>query len=260
MLLWAGLARAELEFVPLQHIPPQDIIPMIEPFLSPGETVIAGHNELIVRASPQSMQTIKQLVAQYDRVTQRLMIYVRANETSMNQERGLDGQVHGTLGTGEVETNIHGQARVYSNRLNNTQNTSQYVQVLEGRPAYISFGTSEPYSNISIFASPHHTFVSHDTQYYDATTGFEVIPRLLSDGVQLEVSRWSSQPDPVQGGVHRVSGTSTTLRAPLNAWVAIGGQLQDEHEDSSGLLSRRISSSASNRQIEIKVVPLDRSR
>ena len=50
--LLSSLAYAELIFHPLKHQTPANIIPSIQPFLQSGETVIAAHNELILRIKP----------------------------------------------------------------------------------------------------------------------------------------------------------------------------------------------------------------
>lgn len=259
-LLWSGVALAELAFIPLRHSTPESLIPIVQPFLEPGETIIAGRNELIVHASKASLQTVQRIVDQYDQAARRLMIYVRADESSSRHNRGIDGQVQAQIGPNSSSTTIQGQAHIYDNRLHRNQNNEQFIQVLDGHPAYISYGTSTPTTGLIIQSTPRSFTLSQDTQYHDDTQGFVVTPRLVGDEVLLEIRQWADQVSQRSDGVHSVSGATSTIRAPLNSWVTLGGIREGKRQDREALLAHSISTQDSVRNIELKIVPLDPSQ
>lgn len=257
---FASSVFAALEFIPLRHTPPEDIIPMIQPFLADGESVVAGRNELIVKAGPKSMQSIRQIVAKYDTPLQQLLIYVRVKDGSEKQQQRLDGQLNAQIHS-DASSSVHGQVRLYQKHSTNQRNQQQFIRVIEGRPAYISYGTSTPVPGVAIYSSPPTWTLSQQTEYHDDTEGFIVTPRLVGEQVLLDIDQWSSQRGHHhQGSPHSVSKASSSIRMSLDQWVTLGGIQESTNQDQQRLLGKNSRSRDQHRTIEVKIVRSDPNR
>lgn len=255
-LLWLQQAIAGVEFVPLRHTTPQQMLPLVQPFLEPGETVIPGRNELIVNASEASLQSIRQVVARYDRRADRLMVSVRLADDASNQAQQIKGQVRGTIDPSH-SSQVSGQVRIYDNQANRNRQQEQMVQVLDGHPAYIHYGQSEPTQQLTIRSTPFSFHVSEQTVYQDVTSGFVVTPRLIGDNVQLEVDQWSDEAKGRHDGGYATQQTITTIQAPLDQWVTLSGIQESDRNQDRGLLSRSVHSRSQDLRLQIKVRRLD---
>jgi len=249
-LFWTLSALAEVFFIPLKHVPSQQLIPIVKPFLNAGDSVVPGHQELILRTDPKTLADIERIVRQYDQALPQLMIYVRTQRDRDNQEQGVKGHIDAQVGSKSV---IRGKARVYSNRDRHNDNSQRFIQVMDGHPAYISFGRRTPYSEIQVYEGPYDIYLSSTTRFDEATSGFTVTPHLVGNQVQLSIEPWSVENSRVDGEPQSISSASTTIRVDLDRWITIGGQMDSNRDRQHGLTSRQYSTRSATEQIEVKV-------
>jgi hypothetical protein len=142
-------------------------------------------------------------------------------------------------------------ARVFSSRSASDDSLVQQIQAIEGSPAYIQMGQSMPIVDRSITSTPRGAVVSESLTYRDVTSGFEVLPRLAGERVMLDISPRRDTPGlagsvNVQRMVGSVSGT-------LGEWIELGGMVQNDSSQRSGLLAGSSNLRQDNRRVWIKV-------
>lgn len=257
LLLQSFASYAALEFIPLSHRSPTDIVESVRPFLKDGETVIAGHNEIIVRASTENMSDIVQLVKRLDKAAHRLLILVKRDGQMSASDKGYSTHGHASIGIGSgTKSQLQGSVRVYDTNISSSDKNAQKINVLDGYPAYISQGTSEPLSVVQVHQYGKHQHMVTGTEYHDATTGFYVTPRLSRDSVTLEISPWSKKPLSSKASAE-ISYSSTVIRGRLNEWISLSNVDEANSTTRTDILERRYQVKKSVQGVWVKVIDLD---
>jgi type II secretory pathway component GspD/PulD (secretin) len=178
--------------------------------------VSAVGGRLVVRATPEQMEEIRQVLAEIDVPPRRLVIHVRhrdAHQGSATTTFGLRDRR--TLGQNE---------------------RAERVQTLDGRPAFISSGVSVPVPTWQSYGGEPLSYVEQGVDYRDATSGFYVTPRLAGDEVELEVSQQTVRPGPGVLPTFAVAQAATTLRVRPGQWVTLGGVSGSAAQDARGIV------------------------
>lgn len=257
LLILSFTAHAALEFISVSHRSPNEIVESVKPFLKEGETVIAGHNEIIIRASANNMQDIVQLVKRLDQAAHRLLILVKRDGQTSATDKGFTTHGQATVGIGSgAKSQLQANIRVYDTNISSSDNNAQKINVLDGYPAYISQGTTEPLPVVQIHKYGTHKHIITGTEYRDATTGFYVTPRLAKDSITLEISPWSEKP--IYGnGSAEISHASTVIRGRLNEWIPLTNIDESSSNTRSDILERRYQIMKSVKGVWVKVIDLD---
>lgn len=243
LLANAALAQS-IEVIPLKNRSADEMIPIVRPLLKPGEAITGTGYQLILRASPQTVTDVRQILSKLDRGLSNLMISVRqggAVDTESN-EAGAVIRYDSTTGA-----TVSGS--IAQNRTGNDWRDVQRVRALEGSPAHIQTGTT--ITQPEVVRSNNGT-----TTTYSSTrtigSGFYVLPRLNGNQVHLEISpfREALTGDGLTTSVQRAN---TAVSGWLGDWIFVGGGTQEESSTQSGLLSRSNSRSESEFGIYLKV-------
>lgn len=236
MLATVALADYPLKIIPLKHRSAEDLIPVIRPMLGPGENVGGMNYQLFVRASDKGLRDIEQLLAELDRARKNLKITLQQDiaRSGESESQGLSGEVR----LGDTRTLLPGKAPSGSGGLviggrqddslrykitrstgSSQDNASQFINVLEGAPAFIRVGQSLPYVQRFLAFAGNRIVYGQDTQFLNVTTGFDVLPRLNGDRVELEIAPRLSFAG--SRGIQdvRFQELSTTVSAKLGEWV-----------------------------------------
>jgi len=227
----AALAQTFTEVMPLRSRLPEDVVPAIRPLLGPDEAVSAFGGKLIVRATPERMEEIRQLLAMIDRPLRRLVIHVRqrdAHQGSVGANPPLRDRR--TLGQNE---------------------RSERVQTVEGRPAFIRSGTAVP--TWQSFGGGVLPFAQQGFEYRDATAGFFVTPRLAGDYAVLEISRQSVHAGRGTPPAFAVNEAATTLRVRPGEWVTLGAVSGGIAQHGRGIVSSHATRRADDTAIQLMV-------
>jgi type II secretory pathway component GspD/PulD (secretin) len=207
--------QGALEIIALRHRTVEQVLPALRPLMEPGATLTGQGTQLIVRASPANVAELRRALEAIDRPAKRLQISVRVDEAADRASQSVD--VSGTISNRDARVDVRAAGRESSAH----GRVDQRIQVLDGGRAYI--------------------FTGQETPWRDSATGFEAVPRLAGETVQLDIL----QQREVSG---RQQGLATTLNARLGEWFEVGHVI----EQASNNTSRR----AQSRRVWLKVEQL----
>ncbi len=217
LLLACGLARAQgdLQILQLRSRSAEQVIPILRPLLEPSGVLTGQGYQLIVRTSPKNLAEMRAVLDSIDRPPRRLVISVRQGATAEEMRRIADS------------------------RSASDQRIDQRVQVLEGGHAMIGFEESRLLQQRQVFRSPDGRVVRETTTVIQqASTGFEVVPRLSGDTVHLEIA--PQREGFVSGGAPGAiesQRVATTVSDRLGEWIDVGGASSSSARSGSGILS-----------------------
>lgn len=276
-ILLLGLSAAaqagdtQLEIIPLHYSTVEDVLPMLQPFAGPGGAVSGMNGRLIVRATPANMAEIKRILAEVDKAPRRLMISVRQAGDLLRQEEGarLSGSIggeHGRVtlpddrgrrgGTVEIRSgNDTLRGRVYDSQSTQSSNETQRIQALEGRPAFIQAGVSQPITQRNAVINGRNVVVYDTTTYNDVMRGFYVVPRLNGDRVTLEIRTRNDTPGRRYGEAS-VQQADTVVTGRLGEWIEVGGINQSNSGQERSLGGSTTRTVSDSRSVYLKVEEL----
>jgi hypothetical protein len=253
-LFWAIGAMVmgqDLETIELHHRPAEELLPLVQPFLGVEDVVIPHHHQLIVKAHPSTIRELRALIEQLDKSPHRLLITVMQGSRESVDRLNAGISVRGKIEPNQSELRLRGH--IYPLEDRNTSGITQQVQTLEGKSAVIQVGRQIPLMAPAL--SPYG--YSQEIQYRSVTTGFAVTPKLVGDGVLIEIRPWSDRLSRDQSGVIDTRSAYTTLQVALGEWVEIGGQDEASWREQLAPLSRTYSTRAQQDKIFLKVEDLD---
>lgn len=251
LLLACGLAQAqgELEILQLRSRSAEQVIPILRPLLEPGGVLTGQGYQLIIRTSPKNLADLRAVLDSIDRPPRRLVISVRQGATAEEMRRSAGARVDLRPGDSRVDV------RIADARSASDERVDQRVQVLEGGRAMIGSGESRPLQQRQVFRSPDGRVVRETTTVIQqATTGFEVVPRLSGDTVHLEIA--PQRESFAQGGAIQSQRVATTVSGRLGEWIDLGGASSSSARSGSGILSSGESRSAGTSSTWVKVEEL----
>lgn len=248
--LASAYEKTVMETIDLRHRSAEEIQPLIVQLMEPGEVALSSGGTLILRATPRRLEEIKVLIAQLDTQLRNLVITVLqgGNISAAELNAAARLRIGGRTDTGSTWTRIQGG--LTQTETNRTDRHSQTIRTLEGRPALIHVGQLQPIREKHIYPGPYPAIVD-STVLIEATTGFEVIPRLAGDDVILEVAPWSASLQP--RGTIRTQSAATVIRTGIGLWTEIGSSRQSSTEYRSGIMARGYREQYGDLRILIKV-------
>jgi hypothetical protein len=271
MLATVVLADYPLKIIPLKHRSAEELIPVIRPMLGAGENVGGMQYQLFVRASDKGLRDIELLLAELDRARKNLKITlqqdVARNSGAISQGisgEGRAGDVRvivpsrresggrgGLVIGGTQEDSL--RYKITRSTGSSQDNNSQFINVLEGAPAFIRVGQSLPYAQRFLVFAGNRVVYGQDTQFLNVTTGFDVLPRLNGDRVELEIAPRLSFVG--NGGIQdvRFQELRTTVSVKLGEWVELGGVISGRDEVSRAIFETASTQSGERRTVRFKV-------
>jgi len=278
LVLAAGIAAAQttVEVVPLRYGNGEQVLPVIRQLLSRESSVSIFQNQLVIRATPAELAEVKRVLASLDAPPKRLLITVRQDAGSERDRR--EAEVSGSIGNDNARVTIPGtrsgeggnvvlrqgddrlRARIVDTQRSASSGTTQSIQVLEGRSAYIRTGESRPVRSRQVVR----TFVNgqpvdrvvESTEYRNADTGFYVLPRVQGTMVTLEIDPQREAFNNDRRGTVSVQRASTTVSGRLGEWITIGGIDESRSDERSTLLGRGSSRLSERSGVQVKVEEL----
>lgn len=271
--LFVNMAMADypLTIIPLKHRSAEELIPVIRPMLGAGENVGGMQYQLFVRASDKGLHEVESLLAEIDRAQKNLRITLQQDvaRSSDNSAQGLSGEGQvgnvrvivpsrgdsGSRGDMIFGGNTEERLRYKINRSTSSSqdNNSSFISVLEGSPAFIRVGQSLPYVQRFLMYAGNRVVSGQSTQFLNVTTGFDVLPHLNGDRVELEISPRLSFVG--NGGIQdvRFQELRTTVSAKLGEWVDLGGMTSGRDEVSRAIFETASGQAGEQRTVRLKV-------
>src|SRR5262249_38042539 len=170
----------------------------------------------------------------------RLLISVRFDDAGdiANRSASASGRIGGANSQVEV--------RAQDARSHSAERVDQRVQAVDGQRAMILTGASRPLRQRQYMQTPAGVVPQDITVVQETTSGFEVIPRVTGDRVQVEVAQQRQSAASYQ----RV-GTAASGR--LGEWFELGAVATGAVRDERGIASASTSASGETRRVWIRV-------
>ncbi len=235
---FASADYSDIEIVPLSNRPASEIIALLAPLLDNSVQLTDNGSSLLIKATPDRLKDIKALIQKLDVRQINLMISVlesrQVTADQLNAAAGLSN------------SNI---AHFYQTQPKGNDEAIYGVRTLDGVPATIKVGLSNPQQTFSAFGFP------SAVEYKETSTGFLVTPRLLGQQVLLNVSPWSE----TMNGKGQIDAqqAQSSLRIDLGVWVELGGIAQNSNANMSGTTMNLRQIDKNTQHILIKVDRVD---
>ena len=233
------LARADetvLKVIPLKNRPAADLVPVLAPIAGPEGSVTSLDTRLVIRATPRALARIEALVVTLDTPLRSLVISVSQGvaATSAGQSAGVGGIVSTNR---TVVTGAFGASNATS-----SDDVTQQIRTIEGHPALIRVGRSEPFTSVGV--------VSGGTVYAESGTGFHVVPRLTGSGVTLEL--WAENTRG-EGPIVVGQDLRTTVSGPFGQWIDVGGAMRQAELRAREVLGTSFRTVSEERSVRVRV-------
>jgi len=257
LLLFTQVAQGAMEVIELHFRNADELLPTLQTVLGQEGSASAYGQKLIVNASPEKIQELRQLLAQLDKRPRRLLISVDRGQSQQGTRN--DFAVDGTISGGNAEIKI-GQGEVGGrDQVRITRSSSaggsaqvQQIQTNEGYAALIQGGQSVPVTHTwtDKFGNTH-----QQTDYRDLNQGLYVTATVSGDNVMLDIS---NQHDRLSGsGQIQLEQVATRVSGRLGQWIALGGVGTEENQQSRDILRSSSGQGSSAMQLRVKVELLD---
>ena len=265
-----ALAQQSMELIPLKHRTMEQVLPVLQSLLEPGDSLSGMNDQLILRASPTTRAQVQQALAAIDTPVRSLLIHVTQNRDDAMSRSGA--QAYGKIETGTTRViqppagSAQGGARIEirsgdsvigaqagSTQQAGSTRAQQSVRVVEGGRAFINVGQSVPLPMRQVVQGPGGTMVTETTAYRDSGQGFYAEPRLSGERVTLEISPQYDTPGHQVYGSVNTQRESTTVSGRLGEWIEIGGANQQFSSQKSGNLSTGSREGYDNRSVWLMV-------
>src|SRR3954468_17155311 len=182
-LATTAIAENELQIITLRHRTAEQVLPGLRPLLEPGATLTGQGIQLLVRTSPENLADLRLALDLLDAPQRRLLISVRFDDARDSASRSLGAS--GRIGSGDSQVEIRAQEAPSQA----AERVDQRVQAHDGGRAMIYTGASRPLRQRQYIQTPAGVVSQEVTVVQELTSGFEVIPRVAGDRVQVEVAQ-----------------------------------------------------------------------
>lgn len=268
-------AESELKLIQLKHRTAEDIVPILQPLLGRDGAVTGQGYQLIVRAPAPRLREIERVVQELDAPRRNLRITVQyaGAQADSGGGQGLAGESrvgdHGRIVVGERKPKDSGglsvgrrdgdsSLRYQVERRSSThrEDTTQFVQVLDGQRAFIQVGQALPEVQTFLTIAGNYVTLTQGVQYRNVTTGFDVLPRLRGDAVLLEITPRLAFLTNQGTQIVNFQELNTTVQTRLGEWVQLGASVRAGDEVSRRILRTWRTGASEERTIRLKVEAL----
>ncbi len=248
-------AGERLEVIPLRHQTVEQMVQLLRPFVGAEGTVTGMNGQLVIRASPDTLESLKALVDRFDRPPRQLLIHVR--QGGAHTERRLDAEAAGhielgeegdvTIGAATPESGL--EARIHAHRRSWSTEDEHRVRATEGSPAFIQTGLLLPTFgwDLDPWGRPR-----PGGDLHAVTSGFYVTPWIQGDRVTLEISPFAARPSGTPGRV-RIQSLTTRVTGRLGEWIPLGGVHLRREGSAAGTVHYATGGSGHRAPVEVKV-------
>ncbi|NNE63192.1 MAG: hypothetical protein HKN34_03830 [Gammaproteobacteria bacterium] len=269
VLLVSAVQADSITTLNLTNRSAEEIIPIVKPMLGSKDAITGQGYKIFLRASPQTLAQVKEMIEVLDIAAKTLQISVFQGSTRGLSALGISGGIQVESGDASIgignngnNTGDGGGSITYSTNngsgsINSTNtrmrlenNPIHQIRVTEGTEAYIETGEQIPYFSGTNWIRP--GAVAGGIEYKDVTTGFYVLPRIHGDNVTLQVSPFKNSRGAARGGNIETQNADTTLTGRVGEWLLIGGVTEQLKRSQSGTGSYSSTQSRNNESIWIK--------
>ena len=259
LLLLSSVQAASITTIQLQNRPAEEIIPIVKPLLGPGEVITASGFKLFLRASPASVEQVRDIIDALDVASKMLQISVFQGSERDLKTVAISGNLRiesgdasvgagvgssGKQGAGNIaynSGNVSGDISANSSQTSKVSNPVHQLRVSEGTEGFIQTGNQIAYSSYN-----------NGTEFKDVTTGFYVLPRIRGSVVMLKVRPFKNSQSNTGTGTIDTQSANTAISGQLGEWLPLGGVSEQFKRSQSGIGSSSSSEGSNQSSIWIR--------
>ena len=257
LLLTSAIQAASITTIQLHNRPAEEIIPIVEPMLGAGEVITGSGFKLFLRASPQSLEQVRDVIDALDSVAKMLQVSVFQGSERDLQTRSVSGNLQITNGAASVGVksnrnrsaggisynsgNVSADINASRTHQRQTSNPLHQLRVSDGTEGFIETGEQIPY--LSGY---------YGTEYKGVTTGFYVLPRIHGNMVTLQISPFRNSLAKAGIGSIETQSARTTITGRIGEWLPLGGVIEQSKRSQSSIASSISTKSRSQQSIWIR--------
>jgi type II secretory pathway component GspD/PulD (secretin) len=233
---WANRCAAETLVYPMQYRTAAEAVPMVQSLLSPAGRAVADArtNALLVVDDEGVIQRVREFLEGFDKLGKQARIRVRFDESGARERTSVEGRARASGEDWSVSAGKPMRKDGVEVRLQDRSSTQEgssefFVTVVSGSAAYIMIGQDILYTQHWVDLTRRYARVAESVTIQRIETGFEVMPVILKDHADIEITPRISHGGP-SSRVIRFTEASTRLMAPIGQWVKIGGASQQSNE------------------------------
>lgn len=235
VLLWivAQTAFADdlaTKVIQLRYIQANEVMALMQPMLGSGEQMTGNGQTLMVKAGPQTLSSIREVLHRLDvpPVTFDITVY-------QGDPNFLSSHNDNT-----VSYSTQSQAQTLQ---------TQSVRVMSGGAAVVSSNQEVPVvSSVGIGF-----FTGVDYQQHQIKNGFVIKPELQGSQVKLTITKLRQQMNSSGGQQFDNQAVATTLMVPMNKWVLLGSAQGAAPVDNNAVISTAGRQFTQNSSLYVKV-------
>jgi hypothetical protein len=249
-LISLSVIADELEIIDLKGATPQELIPLIKPFVGPDGSVTGMHNKLIIRTSADRMAQVRKILQEFDRAPRRLLIHVRDTAPSEVEHSRIDlsiDQPH--LQIGEKEKN---RLRIKRYTTETQEANLRTLQTIEGQPTLISSGIIRPEVISNGYIIGPHGGYQTSIDYRAIDSGFYATIQVVQERVRIEIST-RKQAEISDSPAVATQTTGNVVSGQIGEWLPLATTHSQSRHKSTGIGSYTSSDSMREDQIWVKV-------
>lgn len=250
----SAFAQTELRVFTLQHHFAKDLYSVITPLVGEDGTVTGMNNQLIVRATPAQLLEIESVIAAMDvpRVNRKITVASNRNQQSTYNNTELSGNVNiGNVTIGNRQRGQGASIDVTRQQNQSSQNSQQFIQVVDGQRAFIQVGTLVPFTQDWLLITKRYTQLTRTTDWIEVSTGFAVSPRTIGNQVEVEVTPRITNLRSQQSIDFET--LTTVVRVNLGEWINIGQTMQQRDDVSRKILGSQSGNFEDKSNLSIRV-------
>lgn len=211
---FAQSTELELTTLTLENRQPQDIVTVLEPFVSPGGQIRAFDNQLIIQTTPENLTQLKAMIEKLDQPLAQLTISVSQSKEAPSEREFL----------------------ILTEASNESKSNIQQIKVLSGNTAHISTG-----ERISLGLLGESRIQS----------GMMVQPTLTGNQISLTITTIDQTPQ--DGLRHSSTESHTTMVVPLDKWIDLGSIEIERNEKARVLFLQATERTTDSQHIWLRV-------
>jgi len=235
LLVVSAVQAASITIIQLHNRPAAEVIPIVEPLLEPGDGISGQGFKLFLRASPQTVEQVREVIGSLDTAAKTLMISVFQGSKRELSKSAVSGSIR--IENGKLGADIAAGDK----RLGQQGGPLHRLRITEGSEGYIETG-----SRLPLFSG------SGAGGYANATTGFYVLPRVHGDEVILQISPFKNTLSRSGSGSIDTLQADTTITGRLGEWLPLGGVTERTERSQSDGVSQRSTRSSNEDSIWIR--------
>lgn len=250
----SAFAQTELRVFTLQHHFAKDLYSVITPLVGEEGTVTGMNNQLIVRATPAQLLEIESVIAAMDvpRANRKITVASNRNQQSTYNNTELSGNVNiGNVTIGNRQRGQGASIDVTRQQNQSSQNSQQFIQVVDGQRAFIQVGTLVPFTQDWLLITKRYTQLTRTTDWVEVSTGFAVSPRTIGNQVEVEVTPRITNLRSQQSIDFET--LTTVVRVNLGEWINIGQTMQQRDDVSRKILGSQSGNFEDKSNLSIRV-------